>query len=153
VLLMIAIERAIRDDRPAIDALLTSNDLPLAGLELAAETTLVARADGNFVGCAAIEPHGSVGLLRSVCVVGPERGTGLGRRLVAEAESLAIAAGISELYLLTETAAAWFPRLGYASAERADAPAALTSSPEFTGACPDSAVLLRKRLTLAPATA
>ena len=82
-----------------------------------------------------------------------ERGTGLGRRLVAEAESLAIAAGISELYLLTETAAAWFPRLGYTSAERAEAPAALTASPEFTGACPDSAVLLRKRLTFAPTTA
>jgi hypothetical protein len=29
--MMIAIERAIRDDRPTIDALLTSNGLPLAG--------------------------------------------------------------------------------------------------------------------------
>jgi amino-acid N-acetyltransferase len=150
---MIAIERASRDDRPAIEALLASNGLPLAGLELAENMTLVARTDGSFTGCAAVEPHGSVGLLRSVCVAERERGTGLGRRLVAAAESLATAAGIGEIYLLTETAAAWFPRLGYESAERAAAPAALTDSPEFTGACPDSAVLLRKRLTREPPTA
>lgn len=150
---MIAIERASRNDRLAIEALLTSNGLPLAGLELAEDMTLVARTDGNFTGCAAVEPHGSVGLLRSVCVAEAERGTGLGRRLVAEAESLAAAAGIGELYLLTETAAAWFPRLGYESTELAAAPAALTDSPEFTGACPDSAVLLRKRVTREPPTA
>jgi amino-acid N-acetyltransferase len=150
---MIAIERASRDDRPAIEALLASNGLPLAGLELAENMTLVARTDGSFTGCAAVEPHGSVGLLRSVCVAERERGTGLGRRLVAAAESLATAAGIGEIYLLTETAAAWFPRLGYEAAERAAAPAALTDSPEFTGACPDSAVLLRKRLTREPPTA
>lgn len=150
---MIAIERASPDDRSALEALLTANGLPLAGLELAANTAVVARSNGTFVGCAAIEPHGSVGLLRSVCVAEPERGTGLGRKLVAEAESLAVAAGIGELYLLTETAAAWFPRLGYVSAARAAAPAALTASPEFTGACPDSAVLLRKRLTGEPRSA
>jgi amino-acid N-acetyltransferase len=152
---MIAIERASRNDRPAIEALLTSNGLPLAGLELSEDTTLVARAgsDGTFVGCAAIEPHGSAGLLRSVCVVEPARGSGLGRRLVAEAESLAIAAGVGELFLLTETAGTWFPRLGYEPVARAAAPAPLTASPEFTGACPESAVLLRKCLTREPPTA
>jgi N-acetylglutamate synthase-like GNAT family acetyltransferase len=143
---MIAIERAVPNDRPAVEALLTSNGLPLAGLELAAELTLVARDGGALVGCAAVEPHGSVGLLRSVCVADAERGAGLGRRLVAEAESFSVSAGIGELYLLTETAAAWFPHLGYEVAERAAAPAALRTSPEFTGACPASAVMFRKRL-------
>ena len=151
---MIAIERAVPADRPAIEALLTANGLPLAGLERAAETALVARdAGGAIIGCAAIEPYGGAGLLRSVCVAEGERATGLGRRLVAEAESLAVSAGIAELYLLTETAAAWFPRLGYEPRPRAAVPAALAASPEFTGACPDSAVLLCKRLTReAPAT-
>jgi amino-acid N-acetyltransferase len=144
---MIEIERAVPDDRPAIDALLTANGLRLAGLELAWELTLVTRADGTVAGCAAVEPHGSVGLLRSVCVAESERGTGLGRRLVAEAEWLAGAAAIGELYLLTETAAAWFPRLGYEAAERAAAPAELVASPEFAGACPDTAVMFRKRLS------
>ena len=150
---MIEIERAGAADRPAVEALLTANGLPLAGLELAAELTLIASADGAVVGCAAIEPHGSLGLLRSVCVAENERGTGLGRRLVAEAESLARSAGIAELYLLTAPAFAWFPRLDYETANRASAPAARTTSPELAGACPDSAVMFSKRLiTAAPAT-
>ncbi len=65
---------------------------------------------------------------------------------MAEAESLARPAGIAELYLLTETAGAWFPRLGYTTADRAATPAALTTSAEFTGACPDSAAMFSKRL-------
>ncbi|HEY5486982.1 MAG TPA: arsenic resistance N-acetyltransferase ArsN2 [Candidatus Limnocylindrales bacterium] len=150
---MIEIERAEPNDRPAIEALLTANHLPLAGLELASELTVVARAGGALVGCAAVEPHGSVGLLRSVCVAGGERGTGLGRRLVAEAEALAVSAGIGELYLLTETVAAWFPRLAYEAAERVTAPSAVASSPEFTGACPDTAIMFRKRLGLAASIA
>jgi len=146
---MIEIELAGPTDRPAIEALLTANGLPLAGLELASELTLVARAGATLVGCAAVEPHGSVGLLRSVCVAESMRYTGLGRRLVAEAEALAVSAGIGELYLLTETAASWFPRLAYEAAERVTAPSAVASSPEFTGACPDTAVMLRKHLGLA----
>lgn len=107
---------------------------------------MVARADDSLAGCAAIEPYGSAGLLRSVVGAAEIRGTGLGRELVAAAESLAAAHGIEELYLLTETAAAWFPRLGYEATTRASIPAALAASPEFTGPCPDSAAVFRKRL-------
>jgi amino-acid N-acetyltransferase len=63
---------------------------------------------------------------------------------VARAEALARARGIGELYLLTETAPEWFPRLGYLPGDRSRVPAALAASPEFTGACPDSARLFRK---------
>jgi amino-acid N-acetyltransferase len=143
---MTAIEPALDSDRAAIERLLTSSGLPLDGLEFALTTAVVARSEGDVVGCAAFEPYGSVGLLRSVCVAADLRGTGLGRRLVAATEELAAAAGVAELYLLTETAGAWFPRLGYAAATRAGVPAALTDSAEFTGACPDSAAVFHKRL-------
>jgi amino-acid N-acetyltransferase len=133
-------------DRPAIEGLLTEGGLPLDGLELALSTAVVARAGGSVVGCAAIEPYGSIGLLRSVCVAPTMRGTGLGSRLVAAAESLAQAHSIGELYLLTETAIGWFPRLGYKPAERSSVPAPLSASPEFTGACPESAAVFRKLL-------
>ena len=75
-------------------------------------------------------------------------GTGLGGRLVDASEALAAARGIGDLYLLTETAIDWSPRLGYHRDVRESAPAELRASPEFTGACPDSAVLLRKRLAV-----
>jgi amino-acid N-acetyltransferase len=143
---MTAIELALDSDRSAIEGLLVANGLPLDGIDIALPNAVVARADGGMVGCAAVEAYGSVGHLRSVCVAPELRGSGLGRRLVAAAEELATSRGIVELYLLTETAEAWFPRLGYVATSRAAVPAALTASPEFTTACPDSAEVLRKRL-------
>ncbi len=143
---MMAVERALDSDRPAIEGLLNANELPLDGLETALQTAVVARAAGGVVGCAAIEPYGPVGLLRSVCVAAELRGSGVGSRLVAAAEALAAERGIKDLYLLTETAESWFPRLGYVAAARSAVPAELTASPEFAGACPDSAAVLHKRL-------
>jgi amino-acid N-acetyltransferase len=143
---MSVIEQAGPGDRRAIEDLLESAHLPLAGLGRALPMALVVRDGGAVVGCAAVESYGPFGLLRSVCVEPARRGTGLGRRLVAEAETLAADQGIGELYLLTETAAEWFPRLGYEAASRDTAPPEITVSAEFTVACPASAVMLRKRL-------
>jgi amino-acid N-acetyltransferase len=144
---VIEIELARLTDRPAIEALLQANGLPATGFELALGMAVVAREDGRIVGCAAVEPYGSAGLLRSVCVDPGHRGSGLGRRLVERAEAVAAARGVAELFLLTETAADWFPRLGYQPDRRESAPDPLRASPEFTGACPVSAALLRKRLS------
>ena len=69
---------------------------------------------------AAIERFGDDGLLRSVVVAPDHRGSGVGQALVAAAEALAREAGIRDLWLLTETAIDWFPRLGYEVVERAD---------------------------------
>lgn len=146
MLLMIEVEPARAGDRPAIESLLTKNGLPTDGLELAISAAVVARDGDRLVGCAAVEPYAPVGLLRSVCVSSELRGTGLGHRLVDAAELLAAARGIDELFLLTETAIDWFPRLGYLPDERSSAPAKVRNSPEFTGACPESAALLRKSL-------
>jgi amino-acid N-acetyltransferase len=143
---MIEVEAAQAGDRPAIEALLVENGLPTDGLELAMSAAVVARAGGRVVGCAAVEPYAPAGLLRSVCVSPELRGTGLGHRLVDAAESLAAARGIDELFLLTETAIDWFPRLGYVPDVRSAAPDEVRTSPEFTGACPDNAALLRKRI-------
>ncbi len=143
---MTAIELALEADRPAIEGLLAGSGLPLDGLEVALTTAVVARDGGSVVGCAAVEPYGTVGLLRSVCVASELRGTGVGRRLVETAEELAASRGIVELFLLTETAEGWFPRLGYVATTRDAVPTALTASPELAGACPQSAAVLRKRL-------
>ena len=150
---MIEIELARPTDRPEIEALLRANRLPTDGFELALATAIVARAEELIVGCSAVEVYGSVGLLRSVCVEPGHRGIGLGWRLVERAEALAGTRGIVELFLLTETAAAWFARHGYEPSARDAAPAPLLESPEFAGACPVSAALLLKRMNReAPAT-
>jgi amino-acid N-acetyltransferase len=54
--------------------------------------------------------------------------------------------GIRALYLLTETAVAWFPRLGYELLAREAAPPPIAGSVEFTVACVDTGVLMRRRI-------
>jgi len=102
--------------------------------------------EGRVVGAVGLEIHGEDGLLRSL-VVDPEvRGGGLGLRLVDALEAAAADRGLTNLYLLTTTAARFFPKLGYAVGLRAEVPAAVAGSREFQALCPDSAVMLRKRL-------
>jgi amino-acid N-acetyltransferase len=91
------------------------------------------------VGSAAVELHGPHALLRSVAVDGGHRGGGLGRRLTREALELARSRGASEAFLLTETADAFFARLGFGPIERPAVPEPVRGSVEFVSACPASA--------------
>lgn len=131
-------------DYPAIEALLIEAGLPLDGARGAFGTGVIARAEGRVVAGAALERYGRHGLLRSVVVAPDARARGVGRAVVAAAEALAIADGIDELYLITETAVDWFPRLGYAPIDRALAAEAVGESVEFTTACRDTGQAMHK---------
>ena len=106
----------------------------------------VAEDADAVVGAIGLEDYGEVGLLRSLVVAEATRGTGLGRRLVAELESYARAGGINEIWLLTIDADAFFARLGYETADRADAPREIRNTAEFSDLCPASATLMFKSL-------
>lgn len=140
------IERAEPSDLPAIERLLATAGLPLDGAAQAFETGVVAREGGAVVGTAGVERYGSAGLLRSVVVAPERRGTGLGRDLVTAAEGRARTEGVRALYLLTETAIDWFPRLGYEVVPRDQAAAAVGASVEFTTACAETAVAMRREI-------
>lgn len=140
------IERALPADVPAVEQLLSAAGLPLEGAAAALSAGVVAREGDAVVAAAAIERYGTAALLRSVVVAPGLRGTGLGREIVAAAERLARDEGIHDLYLITETAADWFPRLGYAPVARAEAAAAVGESIEFTTVCRDTGVPMRRRL-------
>lgn len=140
------IERATPSDAPAVEALLSTAGLPLEGAVAALSTAVVARAGEALAAVAAVERYGTAGLLRSVVVEEAHRGTGLGRAIVGAAEDLAREAGVEDLYLLTETAIEWFPRLGYEVVARSVAEAAVGASVEFTTVCRDTGVPMRKRL-------
>lgn len=140
------IERATPADAPAVEGLLSAAGLPLEGAAEALALGVVARDDGRVVAAAAVERFGAHGLLRSVVVADERRGTGLGRRIVEAAETLARSEGVHDLYLLTETAADWFPRLGYVVVDRDVAAAAVGESIEFTTVCRDTGVPMRRDL-------
>jgi amino-acid N-acetyltransferase len=134
------------EELPQLAALLKENRLPLAGLEDHLEAAIVARKDGDVVGSAILEIYGREALLRSVAVDSRLRGRGLGIRLAEGALALARQRGVERVFLLTETAAQFFPKLGFRVIYRSDVPQSVRQSAEFQGACPASAVAMEKSI-------
>jgi len=135
-------------DEHVVKRLLSDAELPTADLT-------PAHMD-HFFGCGArdavegvvgLELFGRTALLRSLAVAVPARGCGLGKQLVAEAESYAREQGVEALYLLTTTAERFFDRLGYRRIAREAVPDSIKATPEYAGICPASSAVMCKRLS------
>lgn len=130
-----------------VEALLTDAGLPVSDLSSTRDLQLFGvREGGHLVGVVGIESYGPIGLLRSLAVVGVRRSSGLGARLVSDAEIWAAEQAIQTLYLLTTTAAGFFAKLGYEVIPRSAAPAAIAATAQFSGLCPSSSTFMRKVL-------
>lgn len=140
----ILIEKATDADAGDILELLKRASLPTDGVLLHLPTLLIARRIGRIVGTVALEIYPEGGLLRSVAVDASLRGHGLGHRLTEAAIREAEARRLPALYLLTTTAEDFFPRFGFVRVTRDEVPASVRQSVEFTAACPDSAVVMRR---------
>jgi len=142
----IQIDRATGADADDVLALMARAHLPTDGLAAHLDAAFVARDGDRIVGSAAIEIYEDGGLLRSVAVDAECRGAGLGGRLTAAAIEHAQRRALPALYLLTATAEDFFPRFGFERITRDEVPASVQMSIEFRGACPASAIVMRKRL-------
>ena len=107
---------------------------------------VVAMRGDEVVGVAGVELHGDDGLLRSVCVSPDARSGGLGAALTANRIEWAQDRTVRALYLLTTTAANYWPRFGFQPIARNDAPPALTQSHEWSSACPAESTAMRLTL-------
>ncbi len=141
----ITIRSAFDRDIKNAKKLLRAADLPVDDLD-SSMLAFVAEADGLLVAAIGIEVFDSVGLLRSLVVASDFRAAGIGRFLVERLEDRARQDGVSELWLLTIDADAWFEGLGYTALGREQAPDAIRATAEFSSLCPDDAVLMRKPL-------
>jgi amino-acid N-acetyltransferase len=146
------VERARPEDLAAILELLERHRLPPDGLRDHIATTLVARRAGSVIGTAALEIYEDGALLRSVAVAPEAQGHGIGRQLTSAAVRWAHELQAPAIYLLTTTAARYFPRLGFERIERADVPAGVRTSVEFASACPSTAIVMRRMLQHPQAT-
>ncbi|HEY6208709.1 MAG TPA: hypothetical protein VIW28_06595, partial [Gemmatimonadales bacterium] len=69
-----------------------------------------------------------------------------GAALTATALDLARRRGVRTVYLLTETAAGFFPKFGFHPIPRPAVDPAVLGSAEFTTACPASALVMARTL-------
>jgi len=147
---MVSIAPATERDLDPILDLLRGSRLPAAGLAGHLASALIARDGDRVVGSAALELYGASALLRSVAVETGRRGQGLGRQLTEAVLALAHSRGVRRVYLLTETAADFFARLGFTGLDRQAVDPAVQQSIEFRGACPASAVCMVLTLETGP---
>jgi amino-acid N-acetyltransferase len=67
----------------------------------------------------------------------------MGSRLLEAVRRSALALGVRDVYLLTDSAEQYFARHGFVVIERVGVPAGIRGSVEFASVCPDSAIVMR----------
>lgn len=126
--------------------LLEAEKLPTGDLPIELDNFLAALEDDEIIGTAGLEIYGDYGLLRSVAVRPDARNKGVAGELLKQIETLAAVKHLKEIYLLTETAPDYFRQKNYKQISRAEVPAEVQLSSEFSYACPQSAIVMKKTL-------
>ncbi len=141
---------SIYDNKEVLD-LLNEAELPIYDLtsEKMKNFMVARRKDSSIIGVVGVEMYQGSGLLRSLVIHPSYRGKGLGSQLTRKIESYAWQNGIKTLYLLTMTAADFFPKIGYEVTQRDKVPESIAKTEEFKNVCPVSAVCLFKVLDFA----
>ncbi|EAQ98307.2 arsenic resistance N-acetyltransferase ArsN2 [Congregibacter litoralis] len=134
---------------PAIEKLLVDSGLPADDLreqDLSLFRVMATPRGIDAVG--GLQRCGETALLRSVATSPALRGRGIAGKVIHELEKLAVRKGLESLYLLTESAEAYFESKGYSQASRSDVPDAIRASCQFSSLCPDSAKVMRKQIVV-----
>lgn len=140
------IRPAAAEDLIGIQSLLTSVMLPVEGVEKHLADFLILSQEGKFIGTVGLEIYGDKALLRSLAITPQEHGNGYGIQLYQAIIRKAQERGISEIYLLTETAEKFFTARGFEKISRDVVDERVKASVEFQSACPASAACMRMKL-------
>ena len=142
-----SIVRLRAGDLAQLENLLLGNNLPAEDCAEQAQNFYGIFDDNDLIAAGGLEPAANVALLRSVVVHEQYRSRGLGKRIVEYLIRLAESEGRESVYLLTETAAAYFENLGFKRIERVEVPAAVADTRQFASLCPDTASCLKMTFT------
>ncbi len=130
------------EDLTRIAALLQSADLPTLGVAEHLDTFLVAEETGDVIGSIGLELYGDTALLRSAVVDKQKRSSGIGGLLYEQLLDRARSLNVHRLILLTNTAEEYFRRKGFRAIDQRTVTGPITTSAEFSGACPAHAACM-----------
>jgi amino-acid N-acetyltransferase len=126
-----------------IEALLQGCDLPFEDCRLHLQHFAGIIFGDKLIAIGALQYEDSVALLRSIAVHPESRGQGLAGLMTHYLMEQARTRKVQRLYILTETATAYFSRFGFYPISREAAPAAIRATQQFKSLCPTSAQLMR----------
>ena len=131
---------------PQIVQLLNQNELPVE--DISEQIDFFAwKKEAEFIGIGGLEQYGQTGLLRSVAILNPHKGQGLGKEWVKELLNESKKRGIEKLFLLTTTAEVFFQRMGFTTIEREVVPDSIRQTSEFQSICPASAAVMSIKIS------
>lgn len=142
----IALRAAVAADFQNICDLLEANRLPTIDLNPSLPNFFIAEQAGKVAGVMGMDRYGSFGLLRSAATASDYRNQGIAGALAEQVEQAARSQQLTSLYLITNTAEAWFARKGFTKIDRSEVPAVVLQSKEFNGLCPSSSAIMVKPL-------
>jgi N-acetylglutamate synthase-like GNAT family acetyltransferase len=135
--------KALEDVR----ARLLSEGLPVHNLGATPVSFFEAHTQtGATVGWGGLERYDNQAILRSVVVNSVLRGLGTGRVMVEALVAEARQQGLSQLWLLSQSAEGFFAKLGFETVARDTAPFAILSSEEFRELADADAACMTKLL-------
>ena len=129
-------------DLDELQNLLQSSMLPAEDCAEQADHIYALYRQGRMLAAGGLEPASPYLLLRSVVVGVDQRGQGLGERMTRFLIAQARQANCPAIYLLTETAQAYFQRFGFSAVDRDRVPFPIKQTRQFSGLCPDTAVCM-----------
>jgi len=129
-------------------ALLGDQKLPVSDIPGSLNNFVIAIEGGEVIGVAGLEVYSNYGLLRSLAVRPEFRGKKIAGKLISRIEAMSFSKGLKAIYLLTETAAGYFKLKFYEEVKRDDVPAEVQASSEFSHVCPQSAIVMKKTLSV-----
>lgn len=138
--------KARNTDLNNIQQLLDDNQLPIDDCSVHLKNFIVLEHNEKIIVVGGIEIFHDLGLIRSITVNKRYRNSGLGKHMCQLISDKAVSQGIKRLYLLTETAQAFFEGQGFRVIDRANAPAEIKSTQQFDKLCPSSAVLMLRSI-------
>ena len=140
-------DQLITADDAGLAAALAAEGLPMDDLAEAGRTFYTfSTLDGVTVGYGGLELLGEHVLLRSIAVLPAFRGKGLGRNIVPLLLYRAYREGARTAWLLTDTAAPFFEKIGFKVVDRQAAPAAIRATRQAASLCPAIAPLLSRSI-------
>ena len=138
----LTVRQATPDDLERIKELLESASLPTLGVAEHVHHFLVAGEEGTIAATIGLEVYGETALLRSAVVAPNQQNKGIGSLLYKHNLEQARRLGIKRLLLLTNTAEEYFARKGFKKIDQKSITGPVTTSVEFSGACPSHAACM-----------
>ncbi len=138
---------AAHTDLQTIKELLNISKLPSEDCEEHIGNFMVIEEKEKIVGVGGLEICGAIGLVRSIAVAPEHRGKGVAKQIYKSIENKAHGLGINTLYLLTESTAEYFKKLGFIIQERSEAPLSVMETKQFKELCPSSAKVMYRKIS------